>query len=136
SVIAASLEREPEPMSRLQPLTPPALERLVRRCLAKDPDDRWQTARDLLAELRWLSHDSNTSSVTVGASATPSPRRAWLLARSMTVVTVLAVVTLAVVAGSYLLTHRQPTPSAGLDALQVVQLTTSGNAERPAISPD
>ena len=46
---------EPIPISRLQPLTPPPLERVVKRCLAKDPDDRWQTAHDLLIQLRWIA---------------------------------------------------------------------------------
>ena len=135
SVMAAILEREPESMSRLQPRTPPALERLVQRCLAKDPDERWQTARDLLADLRWIGHDSTPSSVAVDASATRPPRRAPLGIRSIGVAA-LAVVTLAVTAGIYLLTHRQTTAPASVDALRVVQLTTSGNAERPAISPD
>jgi serine/threonine protein kinase len=47
SVIAAILERDPPPISSLQPLTPPALDRVVKICLEKDPDDRWQTASDL-----------------------------------------------------------------------------------------
>jgi len=55
SLIGAILEREPEPLGRLQPLTPPSLERLVRRCLAKSPDDRWDTAHDVADELRWLA---------------------------------------------------------------------------------
>jgi eukaryotic-like serine/threonine-protein kinase len=55
SVASAILEKEPEPVSTLQPLTPPALERAVRRCLAKEPDDRWQTARDLVLELKWIA---------------------------------------------------------------------------------
>ncbi|MDA1273408.1 MAG: hypothetical protein O2960_05055 [Verrucomicrobia bacterium] len=54
SLMAAILEREPEPISKLQPLTPPALERVVRVCLAKDPDSRWQTAHDLKLQLRWI----------------------------------------------------------------------------------
>ena len=54
SVIAAILDRDPEPLSRLQPLAPPAFEHLVVRCLQKDPEDRWQTARDLLAHLEWV----------------------------------------------------------------------------------
>ena len=54
-VMAAILEREPPPLSSLQPLATPALDRLVGTCLAKDPDDRWQTARDLVRELRWLA---------------------------------------------------------------------------------
>ena len=55
SVASAILEKEPEPISALQPLTPPALDRTIRVCLAKDPEDRWQTARDLLLELKWIA---------------------------------------------------------------------------------
>ena len=49
SVIAKILETDPVPMSSLQPTTPPALDHLVKRCLAKDPHDRWQSARDVEA---------------------------------------------------------------------------------------
>jgi len=55
SLMTAIMEREPPPMRSLQPLTPPALEHLVMRCLSKDPHARWQTATDLGAELRWLA---------------------------------------------------------------------------------
>ena len=36
-------------------MTPPALDRVVKRCLVKDPDDRWQSARDLEQELKWIA---------------------------------------------------------------------------------
>jgi len=52
SVASAILEKEPAPISTIKPLTPSALDRAIRRCLAKDPEDRWQTARDLLLELK------------------------------------------------------------------------------------
>jgi hypothetical protein len=58
SLMAAVVAAEPPPLSSLQPRIPDSLERLVRRCLAKDPDDRWQTARDLAAELRWIADAS------------------------------------------------------------------------------
>jgi Tol biopolymer transport system component/predicted Ser/Thr protein kinase len=54
TLIAAILEREPAPIATLAPTTPPALERVVRKCLAKDPDRRWQTAADLRSELEWI----------------------------------------------------------------------------------
>ena len=54
SVASAILEKDPEPISRLQPMTPPALDRTIRVCLSKDPEDRWQMARDLLLELKWI----------------------------------------------------------------------------------
>ena len=54
SVFAAILEHDPPPVSSLQPLAPPAIDHLVRRCLSKDPETRWQNANDLAAELRWL----------------------------------------------------------------------------------
>ena len=55
SIVAAILEKDPQPLASLQPLTPPALEHLVLRCLMKDPDERWQSARDLSRELKWIS---------------------------------------------------------------------------------
>ena len=54
SLIAAILTAEPTPMSVLRPLTPAALDRLVATCLAKDPDERWQSAHDLVQELKWI----------------------------------------------------------------------------------
>ena len=68
SLIAAILERDPPPMTERQPLTPPSLERVVLACLAKDPDERWQSAADIRRELAWL-HEAGT------ASAIPSVRR-------------------------------------------------------------
>ncbi len=47
SLISAIMSSEPTPISNLQPVSPPALERLVRICLAKDPNDRWQSAGDV-----------------------------------------------------------------------------------------
>jgi len=54
SVIAAILEHDPPPLSTLEPLATPTLNRVVQKCLAKDPDRRWQSARDLADELKWI----------------------------------------------------------------------------------
>jgi eukaryotic-like serine/threonine-protein kinase len=63
SVIAAILERDPPPLSSLQPLTPPLLDRIVRQCLAKAPGDRPDTAHDVANELRWIREMSDAPSV-------------------------------------------------------------------------
>jgi serine/threonine protein kinase/dipeptidyl aminopeptidase/acylaminoacyl peptidase len=55
SVMAAILKDEPPVMSSLQPMTPPMLDRVVKRCLAKEPEKRWQTASDLCEELKWIA---------------------------------------------------------------------------------
>jgi eukaryotic-like serine/threonine-protein kinase len=55
SLIAKILETDPPPMSSLQPMTPPALDRVVKKCLAKEPENRWQTPKDLCDELKWIA---------------------------------------------------------------------------------
>jgi serine/threonine protein kinase/dipeptidyl aminopeptidase/acylaminoacyl peptidase len=54
SVASAVLEKEPEPISKILPLTPPSLEHVVQTCLAKDPDQRVQSAHDLKLQLQWI----------------------------------------------------------------------------------
>ena len=61
SLIAAILERDPEPLSNVQPSVPPGLDRLVRKCLVKDPNARWQSATDVADELRWIAGGSGSS---------------------------------------------------------------------------
>lgn len=55
SVVAAILTSQPSSLSSLDPLSPPALDRILSRCLAKDPEARWQSARDLAVALEWVS---------------------------------------------------------------------------------
>ena len=59
-VIAAILERQPEPITQVQPMTPAGLERVVRACMAKAPDDRWQHAGDVARQLSWLAAESES----------------------------------------------------------------------------
>src|SRR3954469_1279585 len=54
-IASAILEKEPEPISSVHALAPPALEHIVERALAKDPDERWQSASDIKAELKWIA---------------------------------------------------------------------------------
>jgi len=60
-----------------------ALDRVVRRCLAKDPDERWQSAADLAAELRWIAEEGSRASATVAEASRRLPLARllpWLLA--------------------------------------------------------
>ncbi len=54
SVASAILEKDPRPIEEMMPTSPAVLGQTIRRCLAKDPDDRWQTSRDLELELKWI----------------------------------------------------------------------------------
>ncbi len=82
SLIAAILKETPRPISALMPLSPPALDRVVSRCLEKDPDDRWQTARDLLLELKWIGDAGSRAGIPapVAARRKTRERLAWGLA--------------------------------------------------------
>jgi Tol biopolymer transport system component/predicted Ser/Thr protein kinase len=59
SLIAKILETDPPPISSLQPMTPPALDRVARKCLTKDSEKRWQTASDVCDELKWIAEDGS-----------------------------------------------------------------------------
>jgi Tol biopolymer transport system component len=72
SLVAAILEREPAPLSTEQPLAPPSLERVVTRCLAKAPDDRWDGAHDVADELRWIGQ---AGLAPAGTATGPAARR-------------------------------------------------------------
>jgi eukaryotic-like serine/threonine-protein kinase len=63
SVIAAILRGNPDPLVQVQPLTPPALEHVISRSLAKDPEDRWQSAADVAAHLRWISESGSQAGI-------------------------------------------------------------------------
>jgi Tol biopolymer transport system component len=61
SLIAAIVSAEPKPVSSVQPLASPALEHVIDKCLAKERDDRWQSAHDIAQELRWVGSTAHAS---------------------------------------------------------------------------
>jgi len=69
SVASAILEKEPAAISLVKPMMPPAMDHAIQRCLAKNPEERWQTARDLALELRWIAEggSQSTSLASTGA---------------------------------------------------------------------
>ena len=74
SLIATILKETPRPMAELQPLTPSSLDRIVARCLAKDPDERFQSARDLAFDLEGLVGASGMSAI---IPTVPAARLRW-----------------------------------------------------------
>jgi serine/threonine protein kinase len=85
SVASGILEKEPAPISSLKPLTPPVLDHAIRRCLAKNPEERWQTARDLALELNWIG-ESGTQAVSgtyLRGASRLRERTAWFVAGAL-----------------------------------------------------
>jgi len=83
SLITAIMSADPPSISSLQPMAPAALDRIVRTCLAKDPEERWQSAADVRRELRWVTEGSAAEP---GAAVSPRNRNrnreraAWVAA--------------------------------------------------------
>jgi len=72
SLISAIMKEEVVPIAQIRPLTPPSLDHVVRSCLAKDPENRWQSARDVETQLKWIAEEG----MRPGAAAPLSGRRA------------------------------------------------------------
>jgi serine/threonine protein kinase/WD40 repeat protein len=92
SLMAKILETDPPPMASLTPMTPSALDHVVKRCMEKDPDERWQSAKDICEQLRWISESG--SHVGVSAQAVPEQKSkmqlVWAAAAIAIVVAVIA----------------------------------------------
>ena len=133
SVIGSILKDEPAPLREVRPRLPRQLDRLVRTCLAKDPDDRWQTMRDLKRELRWLAQavaDADESPETASAPAGGPALAGWRLA--------LSVVTPALIAAAVAWTLKpSPTPPAVAVERFVIEVGEGQElGGRLALSPD
>lgn len=98
SIASAILEKDPEPISAVQPSTPPAFDYVIRTCLAKDPEERFQTAQDVKLQLKWISQGGSQTGI-AQPIATPRKshaRMAWAIG---------AVIALVMLAAGWLL-HR------------------------------
>jgi Tol biopolymer transport system component len=127
SLMAAILDQEPPPISELQPVSLPLLEHLVKTCLAKNPDARWQHAGDLLIQLKLIAEQG----------ARPAqPERAARTGRSTYIVWIAAavlLVTTVTVAGLIVVGRDAPAPAT--ISFQVETLSAPAPLQI-AISPD
>ncbi len=133
SVIAAVLASEPQPISVIQPMSPPALDRVVKTCLAKDPDERFQSVHDVKLQLRWVAEGGSQAGVPAPVAARRKTRErvAWIVAA----VAVLAALAL------YLIHFRESTLEAHVLRSTILppdngMFVFLGRTGAPMLSPD
>ncbi len=90
NIVAAILASDPQPISAVQPMSPAALDSVVRICLAKDPDERWQTVHDVKLQLRWIAEAGSQAGISapVAAKRRSSLKLAWTVAAVATAVAI------------------------------------------------
>ncbi|HEY2932180.1 MAG TPA: protein kinase [Acidobacteriota bacterium] len=131
TLIAAILEHEPPPAGSLEPMTPPALERLIRLCLSKDPDERWQSAHDIRNELEWIQDAGSQAGVPAPVASRRKYReRFWIASTALLALCLILSIFWPAISENWLSTRtRSP--------VHVQRLTDfAGLEEFPAISPD
>ena len=133
SIVAAILASEPQPISAVQPMAPVALERVVKTCLAKDPEERFQTVHDLKLQLKWIAEGGSQAGVTAPVAAR---RKSSLV---MGAVAAIALIAGAMLAAVYFSQAGQPRRVIRASILapegsEFLSLDIEGGA--PAISPD
>lgn len=90
SLISAIMSKEPPPIAQVAPMNPPALDRLVKACLEKNPDDRIQTAHDVKLQLQWILEGGSQAGVAapVAARRKSRERLAWIAAGALAVASI------------------------------------------------
>ncbi len=136
SVIAAILAAEPQPISVVRPMSPPALDRVVKVCLAKDPDERFQSVHDLKLQLMWIVEGGSQAGVPAPVAARRKNRERALIAA----VVACGLLAAGGIAGSVILSKRAESyrrvVRAQIGAPEHYTLTSLNNSNHVAISPD
>jgi serine/threonine protein kinase len=136
SLASSILEKEPEPISAIKPLAPPAFEHVVTACLQKNPEERFQAAHDIKLELQWIAADKSAPGV---AALPASPSRSQSRERLGWVVAAAIAMALGLAAGIFI--HR-PAPSAQIIRTVIEPPSkatfnlTGDPAGPPVLSPD
>jgi serine/threonine protein kinase/roadblock/LC7 domain-containing protein len=106
SLISAIMKDEPAPISQIQPMTPPAVDHVVKKCLSKDPDDRWQSAHDVASELKWISESGSQAGATTPLAV--RKKRTGLLTTLAVFVSIIATAAAVLVSYAYLKALQKP----------------------------
>ena len=140
SLIAAILEREPPPVTTLQPLAPALVDAIVRRCLAKRADDRWQSAADLASALRWATDAASGVAATANAAAATPTARSRRLVGILALLAAVAVFAAGTFAWRYASSPTPPATSIRFEILPPPDVLLSpapvASAAQLALSPD
>ena len=138
SLISAILRDEPEPISQVQPTSPAALDRIVKTCLAKDPEERWQSAGDLKRELRWVAGGSQSSTTVSSAAVAASPRRRGgaRLAWGLVLLSAAAALALGIALSRARAVRPAPVHAFLLPPDKTAFQLTGDESAPPAVSPD
>jgi serine/threonine protein kinase/Tol biopolymer transport system component len=124
------LYNDPEPIATHRPDAPRDLIRIVRKALAKDPDDRYQTMKDLAIDLRELLRELDAHPGAAAMSAPPAPRRRWIAIAAV-------LVTVAIAIGSLTFLRQQSSAHpAAASSMHVSRVTANGKVIAAAISRD
>jgi Tol biopolymer transport system component/predicted Ser/Thr protein kinase len=128
SLIGAIMHEAPAPVSSIQPMTPPAFDRVVQTCLAKDPEERWQTAHDVKLQLKWIAEGGSVMGLPAPVAARRKSREkaAWLAAA-------VAAAAAAVFAVGFFLRTPAPPRQVRFEIAPQPELTQVGS---PRLSPD
>ena len=133
--LAAILHHQPSAASLLNAEVPAELDRILAKCLEKDPSDRYQDSRDLAVDLKHLKRDTESQAVRRTESAVSRPAQKARLSRAVWISTALVVAAAAISTG-YLSWRRWLQPRLHISEPLHLQVTSSGGASFPAISPD
>jgi eukaryotic-like serine/threonine-protein kinase len=132
------LHDRPQPVDELNPQVPTEVRRMIKRCMARDPERRYQSMKDIAIELSDILEEWETLSPASrsGSSFPSGPAAATSSRRTLALIAVLATVALLALAGLFWSMNRKSAPPAAGPEFSISRLTGSGNALAGAISPD